>query len=176
MWGRSPHIFLSLQVSWNKVHSALQDVVQQELDALGYDLVDLRVGGSRGRPVLDIRIDRRDGAKVQVGDCERASRGIEARLDAAPDLIAGRYVLEVSSPGMDRPLKTVRDWQRFVGRKATVKSDRFAAVGGHVEVEIVSADEADGAGRVRVRDQKGVEHELALAEIERARLAVHWNT
>jgi ribosome maturation factor RimP len=113
---------------------------------------------------------------VQVGDCERASRGIEVRLDAAPDLIAGRYVLEVSSPGMDRPLKTVRDWQRFVGRKATVKSDRFAAVGGHVEVEIVSADEADGAGRVRVRDQKGVEHELALAEIERARLAVHWQT
>ena len=120
MWGRSPHIFLSLQVSWNKVHSALQDVVQQELDALGYDLVDLRVGGSRGRPVLDIRIDRLDAQKVQVGDCERASRAIEARLDAMPDLIDGRYVLEVSSPGMERPLRTVAHWRRFVGRRAMV--------------------------------------------------------
>ena len=158
------------------MNSGLQRVVQQELDAIGFDLVDLRIGGSRSRPVVDVRIDRRDGQKVQVGDCERASRAIEARLDAEPTLIDGRYVLEVSSPGLDRPLRTVQDWRRFVGRRATVKSARFAAIGGHVEVEIVSVTDGDGDATVRVRDLKGTEHDLALAEIEQARLAVHWQT
>lgn len=104
-----------------------------------------------------------------------ASRAIEARLDAAPDLVSGRYVLEVSSPGLERPLKTVRDWQRFVGRRATVKSARFAAVGGHVEVEILGVSGEGADARVQVREKKGTEHDLALAEVEQARLAVHWN-
>ncbi|MBM4193911.1 MAG: hypothetical protein FJ202_05960 [Gemmatimonadetes bacterium] len=160
------------------MNGAVQDVVVQELDALELDLVDFRVTGSRGRPVYDIRIDRRDGQKVQVGDCERASRAIEARLDASPDVIAqqGRYVLEVSSPGLDRPLRTLADWARFAGRRATVKSARFAAIGGHVEVEVVGVREAANGGVAVVKDQKGMEHELALAEIEQARLAVQWKT
>jgi ribosome maturation factor RimP len=139
-------------------------------------LVECRVGGSASRPVLDVRIDRLDGAKVQVGDCERASRALEAELDATPEVLAGRYVLEVSSPGLERPLKALKDWRRFVGRRATLKSARFAAIGGHVEVEIISAGDESGEARVRVKDSKGTEHDLALAEIERARLAVHWET
>ncbi len=154
----------------------LEAVVTQEVTAIGYELVDLRVGGSKSRPVLDVRIDRLDGAKVQVGDCERASRALEVRLDQDPGLISGRYVLEVSSPGVERPLKTLKDWRRFAGRRATVKSARFAAIGGHVEIEIVGVEDTADGGRVKVRDQKGTEHELALAEIERARLAVHWQT
>jgi ribosome maturation factor RimP len=126
--------------------------------------------------VLDIRIDRLDGGKVQVDDCARVSRALEVDLDAVPELIDGRYVLEVSSPGLERPLKSLRDWRRFVGRRATVKSARFAAIGGHVEVEIVSASDDGAEPRVLVRDLKGTEHDLALAEIERARLAVHWQT
>ena len=158
------------------MNSSLQAIVQQELDAIEFDLVDLRVGGSKTRPVLDVRIDRRDGEKVQVGDCERASRAIEAQLDVSPGLIDGRYVLEVSSPGLERPLKTLKDWQRFVGRRATLKSARFAEIGGHVEIEIVSTNQCDDDPKVRVRDSKGIEHELALAEMEQARLAVHWQT
>ena len=73
-------------------------------------------------------------------------------------------------------MKSLRDWRRFVGRRATVKSARFAAIGGHVEVEIVSAADEGAEPRVLVRDLKGIEHDLALAEIERARLAVHWQT
>lgn len=157
------------------MNSNLQAIVKKEVEALGFELVEFRVGGPRARPMLDVRIDVLDGGKVQVGDCEAVSRALELRLDGAPDLIAGRYVLEVSSPGIERPLRSLRDWQRFVGRRATVQSARFAALGGHVEVEIVSIAEGDG-GVVRVRDAMGTEHNLALAEIERARLAVHWNT
>lgn len=154
----------------------LEALVGQTVTALGYELVECRIGGSRSRPVLDVRIDRSDGAKVQVGDCEKVSRALEVELDAVPDVIDGRYVLEVSSPGVERPLKTLKDWRRFIGRKATIKSARFAAIGGHVEVEIVAAGDDETAPRVVVRDRKGMEHELALAEIERARLAVQWQT
>jgi ribosome maturation factor RimP len=158
------------------VNNSLQDVIQQEVDRAGFDLVDVRVGGSRARPVLDVRIDRRDGGKVQVGDCELASRAVEARLDAEPGLINERYVLEVSSPGLERPLRTIKDWMRFVGRRATLKSARFAAIGGHVEVEIAEVRGEEQNARIVVKDNKGIEHELALAEIEQARLAVHWQT
>lgn len=153
----------------------LQVIVQTEVEALGYELVECRIAGPGSRPVLEIRIDLPDGRSVQVADCERVSHVVGTRLDGAPGVVSGRYVLEVSSPGLDRPLTSFTDWTRFVGRWVTVKSARFAAVGGHVEVEIVSADLGDRGQVVRVRDAKGTEYELALAEIERARLAVHWN-
>ena len=152
----------------------LEPIVVAELDLLGFDLVELRLGGSKGRPILDVRIDRRDGEKVSVGDCERASRAIEARLDAIPDAVPGRYVLEVSSPGMERPLKTVADWRRFAGHSANVKSVRFAAVGGYAEVQIVAVQGTDGHEEYLVRDLKGNEHTLAPADVQEARLAFHW--
>jgi ribosome maturation factor RimP len=156
------------------VKQALEPIVIAELDALGFELVEFRVGGSRSRPVLDIRIDRRDLQKVQVGDCERASRAIEARLDAAPGLIDSRYVLEVSSPGMERPLRSIADWRRFVGRRANVTSPRLADVGGRAEVEIVAVEGADGHEQIVVRDPKGNEQHLVLADVSEARLAFHW--
>jgi ribosome maturation factor RimP len=108
---------------------------------------------------------------VKVGDCERASRAIEARLDAAPDLVPARYVLEVSSPGMERPLRTAAEWARFVGRRASVNS---LALHGRQEVEIVEVTGEAGQERLRLRDAKGVEREIALADVTDARLAFHW--
>jgi ribosome maturation factor RimP len=148
--------------------------VVAELNSIGFDLVELKVGGSKGRPVLDVRIDRRDQQPVTVGDCETASRAIEAKLDAMPDAVAGRYVLEVSSPGAERPLKTVADWRRFTGRRVTVKSARFAGIGGYAEVEVVAVQGEQGQEQYHVRDLKGHEHTLARAEVQDARLAFHW--
>jgi ribosome maturation factor RimP len=156
------------------VKSELEVVVESRLDELGFDLVDLRRGGSRSRPIVEIRIDRRDGEKVTVEDCARASRGLEAWFDAPEHagLLGERYELQVSSPGMDRPLKTARDWRRFVGRRATVKS---VALGGRTEVEIVGVED-DGTIVVRVGSgATGVEHRLPLSAIDEARLAFSWN-
>ena len=151
---------------------ALQDVVVTELDALGFDLVELRKGGTRTRPVLDVRIDRRDGEKVKIEDCVRASRAIEARLDADAALIDGRYVLEVSSPGVERPLRTVQEWTRFVGRRARVLAPSLS---GRVEGEIVTVEQdAEGGPVAVVRDDKGIEHRIVLADVKEARLAVKW--
>ena len=155
------------------MEQSLEALVKEELTALGYELVELRRGGSKGRPVFDLRIDRVDGEKVQVGDCEKASRAIEAKLDAMPSMIASRYVLEVSSPGMERPLRTASEWKRFVGRRASVNA---LALHGRQEVEIVAVDGDAGAERLRLRDMKGQEHVVALADITDARLAFHWKS
>jgi ribosome maturation factor RimP len=153
------------------VNQALEDVVSSELDSLGYDLVELRRSGSRGRPVLDVRIDRRDGIAVTVDDCARASRALEARLDASPGLAGDRYVLEVSSPGVERPLRQAADWRRFVGKRANVLSDR---VGGRSEVQIVAVEGEPGTEVIVVRDARGAELRVPLAEIREARLVFHW--
>jgi ribosome maturation factor RimP len=152
------------------MNQALQDVVVAELDSLGLDLVELRRGGTRTRPVVDVRIDRRDGEKVTVDDCARASRAIEARLDAGA-AFAGKYVLEVSSPGVERPVRTPADWRRFTGRRVRLTS---AAVGGAVEGEIVGLDDETGGSVALVRDDKGVTHRVPLDGIREARLVFHW--
>jgi len=153
------------------VDKAIETLVTAELTPLGYELVEMRQGGSKGRPVLDVRIDRLDREKVQVGDCEKASRAIEARLDAEPTIISSRYVLEVSSPGMERPLRTAADWRRFTGRRANVNA---LALHGRQEMEIVAVDGEAGQERLRLRDGKGNEQVLALADVTDARLAFHW--
>lgn len=153
------------------MNQAIEALVRDELATLGYELVELKLGGSKGRPVLDLRIDRLDQQKVQVGDCEKASRAIEARLDADPTLISSRYVLEVSSPGMERPLRTAAEWTRFVGRRASVNSLKLH---GRQEMEIVAVEGAAGQELLRLRDAKGLEHSIALADVTDARLAFHW--
>ena len=150
---------------------ALEPIVIAALEQLGFDLVELRFGGTRGRPVLDVRMDHKDLRKVSVDDCAAASRAIEERLDRDSSLLGDRYVLEVSSPGMERPLRSEGDWRRFTGRKANVKC---AALGGRVEVEIVGVEDDATGVRLRLRDAKGQEHLLGLAEVDEARLAFHW--
>ncbi len=153
------------------MRETVEPIVAQELDSLGFDLVELRRAGSKSRPVLEIRIDRRDGSKVTINDCARVSRAVEARLEAGA-LVTEQYVLEVSSPGADRPLRTASDWRRFVGRRATVTSAML--VGGKQEIEILALDGEEGAEVVNVRDAKGVDHLVPLSAITQARLAFHW--
>lgn len=150
---------------------SIEPIVARELDQLGFDLVEMRRGGSRSRPVLEVRIDRRDGATVTIDDCARASRALEARLEADA-LVDERYVLEVSSPGADRPLKSAADWRRFVGRRAIVTSMQLAS--GKEEVEILALEGEHGAEVARVRDGKGAERAIPLTAVTQARLAFHW--
>ena len=152
------------------MNEALERVVTSELDRLGYDLVELRLTGSRARPSLQIRIDRRDGDAIKVDDCAVVSRAVEARLDAE-QLAGPAYVLEVSSPGIERPLHRVADWRRFVGKRASVLSP---VLHGREEVEIVGVEGNEGAERVIVRTAQGIEQRIALADVKDARLAFTW--
>ncbi|HET7583293.1 MAG TPA: hypothetical protein VFK13_00155 [Gemmatimonadaceae bacterium] len=150
----------------------LEGIVNLELEKLGFELVELRRRGSRARPVVELRIDRHDGHPITVDDCARASRALEERLDAE-GTVGDRYVLEVSSPGVERPLRTVHDWRRFVGQHAQVTN---AELGGRVEVEILGVEGDDSDAVVTVRAPAGDEHRLSLATLADgdARLAFHW--
>ena len=144
----------------------LEHVVMTGLDEAGFDLVELRKGGSRSRPVLEVRIDRRDGEKVTVDDCARASRALEARLESSA-LVAERYVLQVSSPG-ERPLRTPAEWRRFAGRWANVLAPEF---GGRFDAVIGELDEQGGEAVVTLRPEHGEARRIPLAAVKEARLA-----
>jgi ribosome maturation factor RimP len=157
------------------MNSALQSIVTQELERLGLELFELRSGGTKNRPVLDVRIDRTDGEKVTVEDCARASRAIEARLDEA-SYAGTRYVLEVSSPGVERPLRNAADWRRFTGRDAVVTNDAVTGGpdAGSREVRITAVEGGDGEEVIVVEDGGGSSLRIPLAAVKKARLAFNW--
>jgi ribosome maturation factor RimP len=152
------------------MNEALERVVVQALDEAQFDLVELRQVGTKSRPVLEVRIDRRDGQKVTVEDCARASRALEARLDGG-GLVSDRYVLQVSSPG-ERPLRTPDEWRRFVGRWASVLAPDF---GGRLEGEILALDEVGGEVAVTLKPERGESKRIPLTAVKEARLAFRFS-
>jgi len=146
--------------------------VRARITTLGFELADIRQGGSRTRPLLQVRIDRPDGTAgtgVTVEDCARVSRALEEWLDEA-GILGTRYILEVSSPGIDRPIRWPEHWQRFVGRDVNVRLPGR----GRVRATIVRGP--DAAATVVLRLRAGNEEvTLPLADARDARLAVDWN-
>ena len=91
----------------------IQEIARRITESEGLELIDFEFKPSRQRSLLRIYIDKEGG--VTLSDCENVSRQIGAILDVK-DILKSAYVLEVSSPGLDRPLRTDRDYQRSVGR------------------------------------------------------------
>jgi ribosome maturation factor RimP len=154
------------------IAAAVQQVVESAVTQAGFELFSLTGGGTRNRPLLEVRIDKPDGSKVTVDDCASVSRAIEAVLDGSA-LVAETYRLEVSSPGMDRPLRHAADWRRFAGRRVAVTSAALA--GSRVEGTLLGMDDGADAETGVVRDDQGMEHRVALADVKTARLVVTWN-
>ncbi|MEW6601908.1 MAG: ribosome maturation factor RimP [Nitrospirota bacterium] len=99
------------------IREKVMDIIVPVINALDLELDDIELSKMRGKALLRVFIDREGG--VTIDDCERASREVEAILDVE-DPIPCSYVLEVSSPGLDRPLKGPKDFTRFTGRSARV--------------------------------------------------------
>ncbi len=97
----------------------IEGLITPALADKGYDIVRVQLSGDR-RAKLQIMIERRDGGGMTVDDCAGVSRAVEALLDVR-DPIASTYILEVSSPGIDRPLTRLRDFERFAGFDARVE-------------------------------------------------------
>ncbi len=164
--GEAPHIFLFLGVTFREnVNETLEAVVRAELDSIDFDLVELRKGGSKGRPLFEVRIERRDGVAVSVDDCARASRALESKLDGS-GMVPERYVLEVSSPG-DRLLRTPAEWNRFVGRWVSVLAPEH---GGRFEGKLMGVV-GDGGAEMADIEVDGKQRQVPLAGVKEARLA-----
>ena len=94
-------------------HGEIADIVEPMLDAAGFELVDLVIAAGR-RPIIRVFIHRDGG--ITIDDCANVSRMLEFELDAA-DAFGRRYNLEVSSPGLERPLKQEGDFKRNIGEE-----------------------------------------------------------
>ena len=98
--------------------SHLEPIIAPVVEAAGYRLVRLRLIGTK-RKTLQVMAERADGL-MDVEDCARLSRALSEFLDAE-DPIEGEYVLEVSSPGIDRPLTRITDFARWAGHEAKLE-------------------------------------------------------
>jgi len=151
---------------------ALLIPIRTHLDGLGFELVDLRRTGTIQRPILQVRVDRPDsrpGQGVTADDCAGISRSLERFLESRA-LVGPRYVLEVSSPGLERPLRWPEHWRRFIGRRARVRAQ---PLGGRRVVEIVAVPDDE---HVTLRPEQGDEVTLGLDTISEATLLVDWAT
>ena len=148
----------------------LLDLVCSVVEGAGFELVDLRRSGEAARPLLSIRADRPDaspGHGISTEECARLSRAIEAALESAA-LVGPRYVLEVSSPGVERPVRFPGHWRRYIGRRVTV---HVARMQGRPVAEIVAVPTDD---TVILRLPTGEDATIRLADIRSATLAYDW--
>jgi ribosome maturation factor RimP len=144
---------------------SLEALVEPTLDGMGYELVRVVMSGNQ-RPTLQVMAERRDGRPMSLDDCEAISRAISAKLDVE-DPIASSYTLEVSSPGIDRPLVRPKDYRRFVGHMARVEARAPIAGRRRFTGKIVEADES----RVQLAVEDGMV-EIPFGEIARAKLVL----
>ncbi len=125
----------------------IEKMITAPLESLGYELVRVQVSGSQ-RHTLQIMAERQDGANMTVEDCATISRELSAMFDVEEPL-SEAYTLEVSSPGLDRPLTRPKDFEQFVG----------------LEARIEAHEQSDGRRRFKGR-LAGMEGDLVRIEIE----------
>lgn len=156
---------------------ALEQELEAEIERIGFEFVDLERSGSKTRPVLRIRIDKpgsEPGRGVTIEDCTAVSRALETYLEDRTS-VGERYVLEVSSPGIERPLVKRRDFERFSGKEIAVKTK--TSIGEHGKrVEGVLLGIQDAGGREQVRLELPTQEivEISRDDIVRANLVFRW--
>lgn len=141
----------------------LEQLVGPTVDGLGYELVRAVVTG-RDRPTLQIMAERKDRKAMRIEDCEALSRALSAKLDVE-DPIVSAYVLEVSSPGIDRPLVRASDYARFAGHAAKIETKNPLDGRKRFSGTLLGVAE----DRVRIETKEGPA-DVPLAEIARAKL------
>lgn len=131
----------------------IEQIITPSVEAMGYEVVRVQMSGGI-RAILQIMAERADGAPMTVEDCADISRSVSAVLDVE-DPIKAAYTLEVSSPGIDRPLTRLKDYERFAGFEAKLETriavdgrKRFKGMLKGVEDGLVSIDTEQGAAKL----------------------------
>jgi ribosome maturation factor RimP len=151
--------------------------IEERVERLGFEFVEFERVGARARPVLRVRIDRPDSAPgrgVTLDDCGRVSRELESWLDADPR-VSERYVLEVSSPGIERPLVRARDFRRFAGQAvAVVGHETLAGRARRLEGVLLGIEGSEADETVALRLEDGSEVAIPRRGIAKAHLLFRW--
>ena len=141
----------------------IEDIVAPTIVGMGFELV--RVAMSRGGGTLQIMIEPADGRPMDVEDCANVSRALSAVLDVE-DPIASAYTLEVSSPGIDRPLTREKDYIRWAGHIARLET--LEPVEGKRRFKGILLGLENGGVRMKLDD--GMEAVVPLSIVSRAKL------
>ena len=144
----------------------VEAVVLPVLKELGIELVEVQYRREQTGWILRLVIDKQDG--ISLGDCAAVSREISQLLDIE-DFIDQTYNLEVSSPGLNRPLKSMAEFERFVGRKAKIKTIEPIA-GEHVFIGKINKTEGESI----VLGVGAKEMTILFSQVARARLEVEF--
>ena len=148
------------------VDKRIEAVALPVLEELGLELVEMQFRREQNGWVLRLIIDKQDG--VGLDDCATASREISQLLDIE-DFIDQAYKLEVSSPGLDRPLKSMADFQRYIGRKARIKTIESIA-GEHVFIGKIQQTE----GETIILEVGPKEVTIPFSQVSKARLEIEF--
>jgi ribosome maturation factor RimP len=145
---------------------ALTRLIEPELKSLGYDLVRVAFIGGTSDPTLQIMAERPDTRQLVLTDCETISRRLSDVLDAA-DPIEGSYRLEVSSPGIDRPLTRLKDYDDWSGHEARITVEEPVAG----RKQFSGTLKGTGEGQVvHVLGKDGKDYVLPFSSISSAKL------
>ena len=109
------------------MNKAIFDAVNPKIVSLGYEIVDIEERSEYGQKIITVVVDKVPGG-ISLDDCETVSNALDAPLDALDPTSSMPYCLDVSSPGLDRPFKSQRDYERNYGSKVEVKL--FAPIDG----------------------------------------------
>jgi len=143
----------------------ISEMITPSLEAMGYEVVRVLVSGNRS-PTLQIMVERRDDVSMTVDDCAEVSRTVSALLDVE-DPIPTAYRLEVSSPGIDRPLTKKTDFDRFAGFEARLETAQPIEGRRRFQGRLVGLDGED----VRIALADG-ERRIAYDAIKKAKLVL----
>lgn len=149
------------------IDDRVRSLTEEVLSGSDTYVVDVQVRGNKGSRVVEIFVDRDDG--IDVKELSRVSREIAFLLDT-DDIVSGRYSLNVSSPGLDRPLTLPRQFQKNVGRKLRVRY-RTGENGESVEEGELDAATADG---IALRVSPSKQMALTYKEMIEARVLLPW--
>ena len=144
----------------------LQDMLEPTINRLGFDVVRILTIGQKN-PTLQIMIERKDRTDIVVDDCATVSRAVSEILDEK-DPIDDRYNLEVSSPGLDRPLTILEHFQRFVGYDAKIETTAEVDARKRFKGKIVSVDDKENIHF----DMDGKEWIIPFGVVSKAKLLI----
>ncbi len=156
----------------------LEREIEEFVSGLGFELVTLDRGGGHRSPHLSLKIDRPYGepgrSEVTVGDCTRVARELRTWLEESPEAPED-WELEVSSPGVERPLVRPRDYRRFAGREVELKGYGPLADGAkRLEGKLLGlADEDEETVALEVGGER---KEVPLASVASAKLVYDWES
>lgn len=149
-----------------QIKHQLHDLLEPVIENLGYEMVRIMTIGQKN-PTLQIMIDRKDGTEINVDDCAKVSRAISEVMDEK-DPIEDRYSLEVSSPGLDRPLTKPAHFKRFLGYETKIETGTEVSGRKRFKGKMVAIDDADNISI----EVDGETYIVPFSEINKAKIVL----